>query len=141
MTVPLLDALETVHGIPTLAAEHLGAYAASRPHLLLLLAGDPKRHPEALDLAVVLPELLGAFGGRFAAARVAPADEAAVKERFGVRAWPALVHLRHGVFAGERSKMQDWQVYLEQLGSWLREDGAPGGRIATVSTANAGDDA
>jgi hydrogenase-1 operon protein HyaE len=41
---------------------------------ILLCAGDPVQYPEALDVAVVLPELMHAFRGEFQAAIVDKSD-------------------------------------------------------------------
>lgn len=57
----------TRHGLNEVDAatvEHfLGSADEAGAIAVLLSAGDPNRFPEATDVAVVLPELIAAFGG------------------------------------------------------------------------------
>jgi hydrogenase-1 operon protein HyaE len=124
MTAPLIDALTSRHGLPLLDEHGLDAFPGQERHGLLFLAGDPAQHPEALDVAVILPELLRTFSGRLQAAVVAPDAAEAVKQRFGVRRWPALVLLRGGVYVGAIERVRSWDDYLSELSRLLAA--APG---------------
>jgi len=58
MTAPPIAALLTVHRLPLVQAGDLGFFLEPGRYHLLFIAGDPVKYPEALDVAVVLPELL-----------------------------------------------------------------------------------
>lgn len=96
---------------------------------MLLLGGDPVRFPEALDVAVVLPELQAAHAGRFAIGVVAREHEDAVARRFGSNRWPSLVFLRDGAYVTTLSGMHDWTDYVAKVGEALA---APIGRAPTI---------
>lgn len=91
------------------AAEQAGAVA------VLLSAGDPARFPEALDVGIVLPELITAFQERLQGAVIAHDAEAALGERFGVRVQPSLIFCRAGETLGVIAKIQDWSVYVDRI--------------------------
>jgi hydrogenase-1 operon protein HyaE len=82
---------------------------------VLFFSGDPVRFPEALDVAVVLPELRAAGGVPFTIGVVARDHEGALARRFGQQRWPTLVCLRDGEYLGATSGMQDWDVFRHAL--------------------------
>jgi hydrogenase-1 operon protein HyaE len=101
--------------IERLADTHTRVTSATPPaagEQVLLFAGDPVRFPEAVDVAVVLPELQRACRGRFAIGVVERADEDAVARRYGVQRWPSLVFLRDGGYLATIAGMHDWDEYL-----------------------------
>jgi hydrogenase-1 operon protein HyaE len=95
---------------------------------LLLLCGDPVRHPECLDVAVVLPELRVEIARRHQLTLrlgvVSRADEEAIAERFAVRRWPSLVWLRDGGYVTTFSGMLDWDEYLRLADSAVSQQRA-----------------
>lgn len=98
---------------------------------VLLSAGDPARFPEALDVAIVLPELITAFQGRLRGAVVARDAETELGARFGVRVQPSLILIRGGEVLGLIAKIQDWSVYVDRISRLIdRTSGA----AATVVT-------
>jgi hydrogenase-1 operon protein HyaE len=103
---------------------------------VLLLAGDPVRFPEAVDVAVVLPELQRACGGRFAIGVVERKDEDAMARRYGVQRWPSLVFLRDGGYLDTIAGMHDWDEYLRLAAQALARSPSrpPGVGIAVVAT-------
>lgn len=115
MTAPPIAALIEIHRLPLLQADDLDFFLRPGRHNLLFLASDPVQVPEALDVAVVLPELLRAFPGQLHAALVAPEAERAVHARFGCQRWPALVLLRGDAYVGSIERMRDWDDYLREL--------------------------
>jgi hydrogenase-1 operon protein HyaE len=115
MTAPPIAALIETHRLPLLQMEDLAFFLRPKRHNLLFLAGDPVKYPEALDVAVVLPQLLRAFPGRLHAAIVAPEAERELHARFGCRRWPALVLLRGDAYVGSIERMRDWDDYLREL--------------------------
>lgn len=91
------------------AADEAGAVA------VLLSAGDPARFMEAIDVAVVLPELIDAFRGRLRGAVIARRAESELRQRFGVRVQPTLIFIAKGKTLGLIAKIQDWSVYVERI--------------------------
>jgi hydrogenase-1 operon protein HyaE len=122
MSVPLIDALVERHGLPLLNEAGLEAFVADGAHSLLFLAGDPVKYPEALDVAVILPELLKAFAGRIRAAVIAPESELALQARFGFSRWPALVVLRGDAYVGAVTRVRNWDEYLFELSRLLESE-------------------
>ena len=96
---------------------------------VLLSAGDPARFPEALDVAVVLPELITAFQGRLRDAVIAREAEAELGARFGVRVQPSLILCCGTEALGVIAKIQDWSVYVDRISRLIDR---PIGATATV---------
>ncbi|MBB4371735.1 hydrogenase-1 operon protein HyaE [Bradyrhizobium sp. cir1] len=120
--LPEIDAA-TVDGFLR-AVDGAGAIA------VLLSAGDPKRFPEAIDVAVVLPELIDAFQGRLRGAVIARAAEAELGQRFGVRVQPTLIFVAKGETLGLIAKIQDWSVYIDRITKLIDR---PRGQSAAVA--------
>ncbi|MDO9709327.1 thioredoxin domain-containing protein [Paracraurococcus lichenis] len=108
MTHPAFARLDAA-GCPALDAAALEGFAAGPGLRVLLVAGDPAKRPEAVDAAVILVELLKAYP--VAAARAAPAAEAAAQSRFGAAVLPCLVFLRDGTPVGKLPGVKDWDAY------------------------------
>ncbi|MDY0057308.1 MAG: hydrogenase [Methyloversatilis sp.] len=116
---PLIDRLVSVHGATWLTADNVADWAAEGGDRVILLAGDPVRFPEALDVAVVLPELRQRFAQRFAIGVATREHEDAIAKRYGSIRWPALVFVRDGQYVTVLSGMLDWDVYVERVGDAL----------------------
>ncbi len=86
---------------------------------LLLFPGEPAQRAEAIDVAVVYPELLKAFSGRLLGAVVAAKSERALGQRFGVDMFPSLALIRGGATIGVISRIRDWSYYLEKIAAFL----------------------
>ena len=112
---PLITRLTDDYGYPMLDTVNLDAFCDAPGDAVLFCAGDPVQHPECLDVAVVLPELLRAFPGRFRAAVASTALEPEMQARYGFNRWPTLVFLRDGAYVGALSGIQDWSVYLSRI--------------------------
>lgn len=93
----------------------LGAANAAGAVAVLLSAGDPARFMEAIDVAVVLPELIDAFQGRLRGAVIAHHAESELGQRFGVRVQPTLIFIANGETLGLIAKIQDWSVYVDRI--------------------------
>ncbi|WP_027554430.1 hydrogenase accessory protein [Bradyrhizobium sp. Cp5.3] len=107
--------------------DEAGAFA------VLLSAGDPARFPEAIDVAVVLPELIDAFAGRLRGAVIAHDADSELGKRFGVRVQPTLVFVARGETLGLIAKIQDWSVYVDRIGELIdRPRGACAAVAATI---------
>lgn len=126
---PLLQRLVQQFDAAWITPDTLTAWADGPGDRVLLLAGDPVRFPEGLDVAVVLPELQRAHGARFAIAVADPAHEDTLARRWGSNRWPALVFLRDGGYVGVLAGMHDWTDYVARVGELLA---APLVRAPTV---------
>lgn len=135
---PLIARLVDEFGYPLLNASNLDAFCDAPGDAVLFCGGDPAQHPECLDVAVVLPEILRAFSGRFRTGVIASALEPAVQARFGFSRWPTLVFLRNGAYVGTISGIQDWSVYLARINELLATPASrPQSIGVTVSSASA----
>jgi hydrogenase-1 operon protein HyaE len=112
---PLVARLVELIGQPLLTAENLDELTTSSGDVALFCGGDPIQHPECLDVAVVLPELLTVFRGRFRAVVASASLEPQLLAMYGFQRWPSLVFLRDGQYIGVISGIQDWSVYLERI--------------------------
>jgi hydrogenase-1 operon protein HyaE len=108
----LLDRLSTELGWPVLDAASLDAFVDGPGERVLFVTGDPLKNAETMDVAVILPELVMAFQGRFLPAVVAQDVERAVRDRFDTWPTPSLMFLRDGAFLGAIPKVRDWDDYL-----------------------------
>lgn len=135
MSHPLFERLAAVTGAVDLSPDTVAAFEAQPGTAVLFFAGDPVRFPEALDLAVVLPELRAAFGA-WRVGTVPRGVEDALARRYAVQRWPSLVFLRDGGYLGTLSGMQDWDEYLREVRELL--DRTPGPRPAPTIPIHAG---
>ncbi len=126
---PLLDRLVLHFGAQRVTPDNLEAFKSQSGDSVLLLAGDPVRFPEALDVAVVLPELQREFNGRFRIGVAGRDSEDAVAQAFGSQRWPTLVFLRGGQYVTTVSGMHDWTDFVARVKQALE---APVSRAPTV---------
>ncbi len=117
---PLVTRLAAQPDAALVDARRIDAFLARGGHQVLFFGGDPVRFPEALDVAVVLPELRKALAPGFGIGVVAPDDEDALALRWGVTRWPSLVALRDGAYLGTLAGMHDWDAYRQALGELLQ---------------------
>ena len=85
---------------------------------VLFFPGDPQTVRDATDVAVILPELVSAFGGRLRPGVVTDVfgDGKELKRHYGFSAYPSLVFVRSGDYVGTITRVQDWGDYLRQIG-------------------------
>ena len=124
MNHPLFQRLAATTGARDLGPDTVAAWEAEPGTAVLFFAGDPVRFPEALDLAVVLPELHAAFGG-FRVGVAPRAHEDALARRWAVQRWPSLVFVRDGQWLGTVSGMKDWDDFVREVGAVLAAPGQP----------------
>jgi hydrogenase-1 operon protein HyaE len=111
---PLVERLFSTHGYAKVDAADLDAFAGVSGDALLFFTEDPVQHRETLDLAVILPEIVGALGTAIRVGVLLPAAARAVAPRYGFRRWPALVWLRDGGYVGAIDGLRDWSDYLAE---------------------------
>jgi hydrogenase-1 operon protein HyaE len=108
-------------GVPIIdersAADALGG--GRNEAVLLFFPGDPAQRPEAADVAVIFPELLGAFQGRLRGAVVALGAERALGQVYHVDVFPSLAVIRAGVTIGVIPRVRDWADYLQKIEAFL----------------------
>lgn len=126
---PLIAALGQKHGLPTVDAASVDAFlapaAGEAPHAILFFTGDPESRSDSTDVAVVLPELLAAFGTRYRAAVVDRAAEEALKARFGIQVLPSLAVTREATPLGVLPRIRDWTDYIDALTDFLDPEAPP----------------
>lgn len=115
MSSSLLESLTEQEGYPLLDEASLPGFLEEGANRVLFFTGDPAKHPETLDVAVILPELMKVFGDRCRAGVVGRAAEESLQRRFGFSAWPALVFLRGDRYLGSIERVKDWAVYLSEI--------------------------
>lgn len=123
---PLVARLTTALGYPYLDSEAEAAATLPAGDSLLFLPAHGKAHMETPDIAVVLPELVGALGvsATMGGAVAGPAYEKQLREQLGGIALPAIVVLRGGRPLGSLSRMRDWDEFLERLSAVLARPAA-----------------
>ena len=120
---PLLAQLVDKHGFTELRSDSFDAFADAPGRALIAFTEDPARFRETLDLAVIVPEIVRAFGGRLRAGVLFPDAARAVAARYGFRRWPALVMLADGQYVGAIDGLRNWDEYLAEVAQLL--DAAP----------------
>lgn len=130
---PLLAQLVSKHQAIWIDFDNIDAWLAGQQgDHVLLFAGDPVKFPEAIDVAVVLPELqkVSASVGRpFGIAVAVPETAEALAKKYGSQRWPTLMFFRDGVYVTTVSGMHDWTDYLTLVAQALA---APTGRAPTI---------
>ncbi|MDE5445585.1 hydrogenase accessory protein [Bradyrhizobium sp. CSA207] len=121
--LPEVDAATVDHFLG--GADEAGAVA------VLLSAGDPNRFPEAIDVAVVLPELIAARN-RLRGAIIARDAERVLGERFEVRVQPTLIFVANGKTLGLIAKIQDWSVYADRITKLIDRPRGQGAAVAVT---------
>lgn len=107
----------TRRGLPEVDAASVDRFlgAANEAGAVAVLLSGPARFMEAIDVAVVLPELIDAFQGRLRGAVIARRVESELGQRFGVRVQPTLIFVAKGETLGLIAKIQDWSVYVDRI--------------------------
>ena len=114
----LFDRFQASNRIALVAEDHLPEALARRGKVLVGFFSDPAVHPENVDLAVILPELLKSFPELEA---VVPRSCApvALAGRFGVTVFPALALVDAGCGLGSLQRIQPWPLYAETIRRFL----------------------
>ena len=116
---PLVERLVRELGLPEVGMASVDEFLAPPGDAVLFFTEDPTQYPESADVAVILPELMQALGGRFRAAVVERTSERALQKRFGFARWPALVFARDGDLVGAVTGMHDWDEFVRKSAALL----------------------
>ncbi len=116
---PLLAQLFARHGCTDVRAESIDAFVEGPGHAMLVFTEDPLRVRETLDVAVIVPELMRAFPGRFRVGVLLPEAARQLQARYGFRRWPALVVLSDGKHVGAVDGLRAWDEYVKEIAQLL----------------------
>lgn len=137
MKHPLIDRLLNELAYPVIGLGNHDAFVAEPGMNVVFFPGDPATVKDATDVAVVLPELVGAFKGQLRPGVVTDVfgDGKTLKMQYGFREYPSLVFVREGDYIGTISRVQDWADYLNTIAGFLTATPrrAPGFAIPVVS--------
>lgn len=122
MPSPLVHSMIENNNYTVLDAENIEPFLQSHENVILFLVGDPNSFPEGNDVAVILPEIMKEFSDRLTVAVVGHTIEREVQLRYRVKGWPSLVVVRRGGYLGAITKVQDWDVYIEEINNLLTKE-------------------
>lgn len=117
----LIDRLMDELGYARVTLENHDDFVAEAGMNVLFFPGDPATAKDSTDVAVVLPELVNAFGGQLRPGVVADTygDGKELKRHYGFSAFPSLVFVRGGEYVGTITRIQDWGDYLDTINELL----------------------
>lgn len=116
MTHPLIARLTDDMGWPALNQHDQVSEFVNRPGAhCLFVPGDPVKNLETTDAAVILPEIVQSFQGKFDCGVVGDEIDYEVREQAGVFKTPLLIFFRDGQQVGTIPKVRDWSDYLARV--------------------------
>lgn len=121
MSHVLIDRLVDELGYQQVTLDNHDEFVATAGMNVLFFPGDPGTVKDATDVAVVLPELVQAFGGHLRPGVVTDTWGAGkeLKRHYGFSVYPSLVFVRGGEYVGVITRIQDWGDYVEQISELL----------------------
>ena len=121
MSHVLIDRLVDELGYQQVTLDNHDEFVATAGMNVLFFPGDPGTVKDATDVAVVLPELVQAFGGHLRPGVVTDTWGAGkeLKRHYGFSVYPSLVFVRGGEYVGVITRIQDWGEYVEQISELL----------------------
>jgi len=120
-----IDRMVEQHQYPVLDEQNHDDYVRSQEECVLFFTGNPSRFPESNDVAMILPELVKEYEGRFSAAVIDQASQNPLQARYGFNEWPTLVFLRRGQYLGHISRVQDWMDYIININRIVTSEPRP----------------
>lgn len=115
MPSSLINNMISQYQYPVLDEKTHDDFIQSHQQCVLFFTEDPARFPESNDVAMILPELIKHYHGKFDVAVIAQSAQRNLQTRYGFNEWPSLVFLRQGHYLGTVSRVQDWMVYLQLI--------------------------
>ena len=137
MTHILVERLIGELGYPEISLDNHDSFIRHPGLSVLFFPGNTDTVKDATDVAVVLPELVEAFGEQLNPGVVTDTYGAgkALKQEYGFSHYPTLVFVRNGEYVGVISRIQDWADYLTKISGFLLAPTrrAPGFSIPVVA--------
>ena len=137
MSTVLIDRLIDEYGYPQVTLDTHDEVIQETGMNVLFFPGEPSTVKDATDVAVVLPELVQAFGDQLRPGVVTDTWGAGkeLKRHYGFSAYPSLVFVRGGDYVGTITRIQDWSDYIDQINKLLvaAPSRPPGFSIPVVS--------
>jgi hydrogenase-1 operon protein HyaE len=122
LVFPVIAQLFAKHGYARVDGGNFDTFTQRTGRTLLLFIEDPVRYKEALDVAVIVPEIVRAYPDRFAVGVLLPEAARECHPRYGFRRWPALVMLRDGRYVGAVDGLRTWDEYLAEVARLLASE-------------------
>ena len=137
MTNKLIDRLTQELGYEEISLDNHDSFTRHPGLNVLFFPGNPETVKDATDVAVVLPELISAFGEQLNPGVVTDTYGAGkeLKQKYGFSQYPALVFVRDGEYVGAITRIQDWSEYITKINTFLAAPTrrAPGFSIPVVA--------
>ena len=137
MSTVLIDRLIEELGYERVTLDNHDEFIQETGMNVLFFPGEPGTVKDATDVAVVLPELVQAFGDQLRPGVVTDTWGAGkeLKRHYGFSAYPSLVFVRGGEYVGTITRIQDWSDYIDQINRLLvaAPSRPPGFSIPVVS--------
>lgn len=111
----LIEALAEHPAAEVVRRNGLADFLSRHPRALLFFTGDIATHREALDVAIVVRELLRQHAGELALGLVDRRDETSVMARTGVVVLPAVAFVSEGKTVDVVARMRDWAAYANAV--------------------------
>jgi hydrogenase-1 operon protein HyaE len=117
----LIDRLIDEYGYQQVTLDNHDEFIQETGMNVLFFPGEPSTVKDATDVAVVLPELVQAFGDQLRPGVVTDTWGAGkeLKRHYGFSAYPSLVFIRDGEYVGTITRIQDWSDYIDQINKLL----------------------
>jgi hydrogenase-1 operon protein HyaE len=112
----MTNLIETLASHPSCEVVRRGTYAeflTRHSRALLFFTGDVASHPEALDVAIVVRELMRKYEGRVVLGIVDRRDETALMAKAGVVVLPAIAFVADGRTGEVVARMRGWSAYAQ----------------------------
>lgn len=137
MSAVLIDRLIEEFGYAQVTLDNHDEFIQETGMNVLFFPGEPNTVKDATDVAVVLPELVRAFGDQLRPGVVTDTWGAGkeLKRHYGFSAYPSLVFVRGAEYVGTITRIQDWSDYIDQINKLLvaAPSRPPGFSIPVVS--------
>ena len=115
MYSPLIEKMIKRNDYPLVSQDNLELFSEASEYSVLFFTENPKNFPESNDVAVILPELMQAFGNHIQVGVVDRNHERPLQARYRFRGFPALVFLKQGSYLDVITKVKNWSEYTEEV--------------------------
>jgi len=120
MASSLVEKMIEHHGYPMVTTGNVDDFLHGNDYSVLFFSENPKNFPESNDVAVILPELMRAFGHRIAVGVVERDSERPLQAKYRFRGFPALVFLKQDGYLDVITKVRNWSEYTEEISRILK---------------------